>query len=105
MKTNLCKDDCPNCGAAMHNGVCPTDGCGEPEQPITLLMYAIANRAEQLADMKMEEVRALIHQDVEGRQSALRSRGSLINEILVDEFEDDAMSLDLKFGGGPDGED
>lgn len=84
----------------------------DENQPITLLMYAIAKRAKEYADLTIDQLRGCYPETTDTENELVRhcrsmkySRGDLIEAILVDEFEDDAMSLDLKFGGGPDGED
>lgn len=57
----------------------------------TNMMYAMAARAKELANMKMPDLRRA--SDYEGMDQGDGSRGALIEAVLCTEFEDQAESI------------
>lgn len=69
------------------------------EQPIIDFMYEMAKKAKQLGNMKIKELRSAAgyncNTDNEAqRMNAYKDRGELIEEILIEEFEMEAETLE-----------
>lgn len=68
--------------------------------PVAELLYRIAERAKELADLPMDTLRSMYPENTETRAAIIAycktmkfSRGDLIEAILAEEFEYDVENL------------